>query len=52
MSDPTADNVRKKHRKPSAQAQPLSGIQEGEKEHDEDKDESTESSQERSAGRG
>ena len=50
MSDPTADTARKKHRKPSAQAQHLSGIQEGEKEHEEDKEESTESSQERSAG--
>ena len=51
ISDPTADNVRKKHRKPSTQAQHLSGIQEGEKEPEEDKEESTESSQERSVGR-
>jgi len=42
-SDPTADNVRKKHRKPSSQVHHLSGIQEGEKEND---DENKEKSQE------
>jgi len=35
-SDPTADSVRKKHRKPSSQVHHLSGIQEGDKENEED----------------
>jgi len=47
-SDPTADNVRKKHRKPSALVQHMSGIPEGEKGEGEEKEGSNESSQERS----
>jgi len=43
--DPTTDNVRKKHRKPSTQTQHMSGIPEGEKGED-DKEGSTERSQE------
>jgi len=51
-SDPTADSVRKKHRKPSAQAAHLSGIPEGEgRVEEEDKDGGNERSQESSEER-